>query len=104
MKKIVLTAIIIAFLVLSASGCDNQITDSISKANSNAVAANGFVLTDYRDWVNGSTIYYFYCTDTDVMYVEYCINGYNSSFVPIYKPDGTLLTYSEWVKERTDDE
>ena len=104
MKKIVLTAIIIAFLVLSASGCDHQITDSIHKANSNAVVANGFVLTNYKDFINGNVIYYLYSTDTDVMYVEYSPSGYSSAFVPIYKPDGTLLTYTEWVKERTDDE
>lgn len=100
MKKIVLAAIsIIAFLVLSGSSCDKTL-DSVHETNTNAVAANGFVITDYEDWINGNVIYYLYCTDTDVMYAEYRTSDYTSAFVPIYKPDGTLLTYSEWSKER----
>ena len=54
----------------------------------------------YQDWLNGNVIYYLYCTDTDVMYIEYCTSGYNSAVVPIYKPDGTMLTYSEWIEKR----
>lgn len=101
MKKIVLTAILmIAFLVLSGSSCDKAL-DSVHETNTNAVSANTFVIiTDYEDWINGNVIYYLYCTDTDVMYAEYSTSGYTSAFVPIYKPDGTLLKYSEWSKER----
>ena len=118
MKKIVLVAVsIIAFLVLLGSSCDRPLDkvreatnnnsscdrplDKVREANNNAVAANGFVLiTDYQDWLNGNVIYYLYCTDTDVMYIEYCTSGYNSAVVPIYKPDGTMLTYSEWIEKR----
>ena len=102
MKKIVLVAVsIIAFLVLLGSSCDRPLDKVREATNNHAVSANVFVLiTDYQDWLNGNVIYYLYCTDTDVMYIEYCTSGYNSAVVPIYKPDGTMLTYSEWIEKR----
>lgn len=101
MKVAFFTVIIIAILVLSGSSC-NKTLDGFNQARSDGVVANGFILTDYQDCKNGNVIYYLYCVDTDVMYVENRVSGYSSSFVPIYKPDGTLFTYSEWIKERTD--
>lgn len=98
MKKRVIT--IIFLLVLTVSVCFFTGCEAAQGSYMNPYPkADCIVFTGYSDdfGTSGYTEYY-YDKDTNVMYAYT-----NSNIVtPLYKADGTLVTYDEWLSMRVE--
>lgn len=84
----VIVCIVVALCICLVSTCCSSVSGAAGRGNDLTFVCS--------QTVSNATVYYYYTESTGVMYMGYK-NGYGGSLTPIYKADGTLETYEEWV-------
>lgn len=101
MKKIigVILALIISLSAFFISGCNSVGLTSYDTRTT----ANCLIYTGYRDATDNAHdgyVDYYYDKDTGVMYACRGWSADSETITALYKADGSLVTYEEWLQNR----
>lgn len=101
MKKKVIFILMMVVLIISTYflvGCDGDVSILNNSASANCLIYTGYSDKFYYSDFGRKEVDYFYDNNTKVMYAY----GMRT-ITPLYNADGTLVTYDEWLSNRTEE-
>ena len=93
-KSLIITLIIASFVILTFTACSSAI---INKDQNKTEEFNRFKYIETVVMTNTSFIEIYYDTETGVVYQYFSHGSYGGASIPIYKANGELVTYEEYI-------